>query len=451
MTQVDAQTHKRNIMNALMPLVAKTISSDALLLIKRRLRQWQRQVSGRHATLDIFLAINDPYSYLLIQILPSFMVRFNVSVKFHTVLDLQPEMFPAPILSQLYAVHDANHLAKLYALDFPKNGMPKTDKKILEQATALLVQAESADYLVSAQTIYQQFWHNKFEQQHNASLFTNEKISQRLHYNQQLLTKKGHYMAAMIHFEGEWYWGLDRLDHLERRLITKKMAFRNNEEITYNRTYQDFCAQNIIATAAQKIETTLKKPLTLYWSARSPYSYIALERAIKLCQHYRMPLSIKPILPMVMRGMKVPSTKKMYIFLDTKREAKKLGLPYGFVADPLGAGVDRCYALLDYAQSKKKLPDYLLSFSRAVNTQGIRSDTDSGMKIIVERCGLNWLMAKSKLSNTDWQQNVDNNLNELLELGCWGVPCFDYNNMIFWGQDRIAFIEQEIKNELSIS
>jgi len=187
----------------------------------------------------------------------------------------------------------------------------------------------------------------------------------------------------------------------------------------------------------------------MYWSARSPYSYLGLERAVKLANFYRIPLNIKPVLPMMMRGMNVPQTKKMYIFFDTKREADKYSLPYGFVADPLGAAVERCYALLDYATRENKLIEFLLSFSRGVNTQGIRAEKDKGLKQIVERCNLDWLTAKKQLNNTHWKKQVDDNLTEMFTLGCWGVPSFRYGENSYWGQDRLGIIEQAILKNMN--
>ena len=148
------------------------------------------------------------------------------------------------------------------------------------------------------------------------------------------------------------------------------------------------------------------------------------------------------MLPMMMRGMNVPTTKKMYIFLDTKREADKLGIPYGFVADPLGPAVERCYALFDFACREGKRDEYLLSFGRGVNAEGIRAETDSGMKKILERAGLDWEQAKPLLNNTDWQTWAQENLDEMFAMGCWGVPSFRYGEMPFWGQDRLGIIEQ---------
>jgi 2-hydroxychromene-2-carboxylate isomerase len=180
-------------------------------------------------------------------------------------------------------------------------------------------------------------------------------------------------------------------------------------------TYKDFC-QHLVN---EYVRAKGVQPLILYWSARDPYSYIGSERAVKLAKHYQIPLEIKPVLPMMMRHMNVPKAKVMYIFLDTKREANKLGIDYGFVADPLGAAVEKCYALIAYARSENKLQAFLLSFARAVNAEGIRTETDTGLERIVTRCGLNWLLAKELLSGESWQIEVQYNLAEMLKLGCW--------------------------------
>ena len=219
------------------------------------------------------------------------------------------------------------------------------------------------------------------------------------------------------------------------------------EKAYFDKTYRAFCQSDTSALTFPASNCAIE----FYWSARSPYSYIALERITQLAEHYKLDLKIKPVLPMMMRGLTVPEVKKMYIFHDTKREAKKLGLDYGFVADPLGAAVERCYALLEYASAENKLTAFLLSFARAVNTQGIHADTDAGLKFIVERAGLNWAIAKTHVNNTHWQVQVAENLDEMQALGLWGVPCMRFGKHCFWGQDRIGMLENEIKKALGVS
>lgn len=426
--------------SVIMPYAARLLSSEGVKHFKRHVSGLKRTISGTPPTLDIFLRLDDPYSYLLIQVLEPLLSRFKVTAHFHTVLELQSDMFPAMDMWYQYASRDAFHLAKLYDLDFPSAETVLKDKTTLAAATALLLEAEQqGNYLKCAPTVFKQVWAGSFDPEAIPVAADENTIKKQLSQNHALLKNKGHYFGAMIHFESEWYWGIDRLDHLEQRLIDQGLADSPDEQVIFNRTYKDFCATK------KSTGTHSQNPLIIYWSARSPYSYLGLVRAIQLTQHYQIPLIIKPVLPMMMRGLNVPQVKKMYIFLDTKREAQKLGLPYGFVADPLGPAVERCYALLDYARNENKLQDFLLSFARAVNSEGIRAETDTGMKVIVERCGLNWPTAKQQLNNDQWKSEVDSNLNEMYQHGCWGVPSFCYGDQTFWGQDRLGMIEKSIQ------
>jgi len=433
-----------NMKKAIMPYVARCISSDQLLSARRNIYAVKRKALRQEPVLDIFLKADDPYSYLLIQALESFRSRFTIKLRFHVFYDIDPVMYPKFEMWRKYARYDAYYLAKLYGFHFPNNdSLPVQDEQTTKQLALRLVEIENDDdFIVKANVLLRHFWCHS--QPTSPSFDNYNKAELRLSNNQSLLAQKGHYLGAMIYFEGEWYWGLDRLDHLENRLIEIGLTFAPNEHPKFNRTYQDFCKAPLLDVSRYEDKT----PLVLYWSARSPYSYLGLERAVHLADHYQMPLVIKPVLPMMMRGMNVPEAKKMYIFLDTKREARKLGIPYGFVADPLGAAVERCYALVQYAQSENKLQGFLLSFARGVNAEGIRAETDRGLEKIVTRSGLNWSVAKTKLSDISWRQWAQANLDEMFAMGCWGVPSIRYGETHFWGQDRFGMIEVAIKKDL---
>ena len=429
-----------------MPYLAKALSSNFLRAVRRYSWQTYRAITKSKPKLHVFIRINDPYSYLLILAIPNFAKRFNIDIDFHTILEMDNRMFPELDMWHQHAHQDAQHLAQLYNLPYPLQYNKNLSQEYLELATSLLLKAESnGNYLAKALEVFKLVWTESPLPTKTAAEIAESTLNARLESNHQLLRNKGHYFGAMTYFEGEWYWGIDRLDHLETRLITLGLSHSPEEKVYYNLTYNNFCEKPLAnSSLVNRIE-----PLTLYWSARSPYSYLGLEQAVKLANFYKIPLNIKPVLPMVMRGMQVPKIKKMYIFLDTKREAEKLSIPYGFVADPLGAAVERCYALLEYAEKEEKLIEFLLSFARAVNAEGIRAETDSGLKKIVERCGLNWQYAKTQLASTSWQHKVNTNLEEMLALGCWGVPSFNYAGVSYWGQDRLGIIEQAIRKNLS--
>ena len=84
----------------------------------------------------------------------------------------------------------------------------------------------------------------------------------------------------------------------------------------------------------------------VYWSMRSPYSYLALNRLVWLNSNYNVNVNIRPILPVAVRSTKGGKGKAGGLFglaykvpdtmWDTKRQGKYLGVPFSFpVPDPV--------------------------------------------------------------------------------------------------------------------
>lgn len=427
--------------------LARFISSH--LATELRLTLWQlKQHLLRHPNqIELYLKADDPYSYLLAQVLPKFYPRFDLKWRIFIVDKLPTNMYPEPNLWRQHALTDARQLASLYQLDFDSQSYPS--EPAINQATAQLLQVQldsekiGLSQLNSIKEIFTNLWHDDIDAPHSKSINL-----QQLTDNERKLIKRHHYLSASLFYQGQWFWGLDRLDHLER-LLHRQQSKERQGKVLFNRTYCHFCSAVTIGKTAK---LKLQQPITLYFSIRSPYSHLALERCVTLAKHYGIPLNLKPVIPMLMRGLSVPRDKTLYIFLDAKREATKLGINYGFVADPLGAGVKRCYALFEYAKAQGKEVEYLLSFSRAVNAEGIMAQSDRGLKHIVSRAGLDWQQTKALLCpeqlERTWSDCSKANQQELTDMGFWGVPVIKYGDVQVWGQDRLFVIEQHIKQTL---
>ncbi len=83
--------------------------------------------------------------------------------------------------------------------------------------------------------------------------------------------------------------------------------------------------------------------LEVYPSLRSPYTSIVFDRALQLARDTGVKLVVRPVLPMVMRGVPATPEKGMYIFSDVQREAQEAGVPFGNIYDPIG---EPCASLL---------------------------------------------------------------------------------------------------------
>jgi hypothetical protein len=84
-------------------------------LIKKRAKfERSRQRRNLPHLVTVYLRINDAYSYLLLQVLDHLQQRYRIEFDFRTVLNLQSDMYPAPMLWQKNAFSDCVHLSDLY-------------------------------------------------------------------------------------------------------------------------------------------------------------------------------------------------------------------------------------------------------------------------------------------------------------------------------------------------
>lgn len=422
-----------------MPGLAALISSGRLLKLRRIVSESKRRLLRRPHNIEIYLKLTDPYSYLLLQVLPDLAARYPLKYQFYLLDNLPAAMFPEPDLWQQHALKDAGHLARLYQLTYPQ---PLLMNPEAEQVLAYQGELLGCRDLASILSLFHRFWQGKplLPEQAIKPMTGARQVQDSITANLKRLTKKGHYQSAMLRYGAEWYWGIDRLWFLEQRLIQLGLA---QGDVLFDRQFVSEKVNDkkpLLYPPADKLP-----PLVLYFSMRSPYSYLGLEQAKALAEKYRLKLELKPVLPMVMRGLQVPNMKKMYIFHDTKREAVRLGLPYGKVADPLGLAVEYCYALFDYAKKEGKDLVFICQFARAVNSQGLYCDNQQALQQIIESCGLDWQQAKAFLSDNRWRQWANQHQQELKALGQWGVPCFQWGETLVWGQDRLWVIEKQLE------
>jgi len=425
----------------LMPWLARLISSPALRRARHESHRIRAGLSGQSDLIRVFINPVDPFALPLLQALKELSGRFRIRYRFHTVNTQPEDMFPEPDMWTHWAREDATRVARRYGLTAPERADTPPEQEVSAVLRQLLEQETGDQYLDTAIEAMARLWSSS-DGPAPQPVPDAPALNRRLQDNESLRQRLGHYQSSMMYFRGDWFWGVDRLDHLERILLREGRAHRNNEQITYNRTWADLgCNASPLADS----HPARNQPIEVFFSIRSPYSYLGLERAALLARAWNLPLTLRPVLPMLMRGQTVPDTKKWYIFHDTRREARKLGLPYGFVADPLGPGVERCYALFEYARSQGRELDYMLAYARAVNAEGIRSETDAGLEQIVTRAGLDWQSARPLLSDTRWRSWAETNRQAMYDLGLWGVPSFRYGNVSCWGQDRLWLIEEEIR------
>jgi 2-hydroxychromene-2-carboxylate isomerase len=184
--------------------------------------------------------------------------------------------------------------------------------------------------------------------------------------------------------------------------------------------------------------------LDFFFSFRSPYSYLAAPRAFALGDEFDVDVVFRGVIPMAMRGQKVPREKGLHTLRDAGREAVRLGMPFGPVWDPLGDGAIRCLIVAEHAIDVGRERDFVLSASRAIWGEGVEVARDPGLRHACERAGLDWADCLAALRDPALRARVDANTALLSELGHWGVPIVRFADELFWGQDRIGDVKLEL-------
>ena len=423
-----------SIRGLISPIVSAHRTSKARRDKTRRRIEAARRGNDEPHRITAFLRIDDPYSVLLAEALAEFVARYDVALDVE-IVDAEPaDYFPAPGALALLARADALPMAKRFGLAFPEVGAEPSAESIADALVAVAA-APTAERLGAFRRAASALWRGEnIQGQRDANA-----VAGMLAAGNARLQSLGHYLAGMLLYGGEWYWGVDRLDHLERRLI-ELGAVKPEQPATPR-----FDRSDDVALAAARPARSAGGLLTVFFSLRSPYSYIGFERALALAERHGAAVDIRPVLPMLMRGLKVPPAKSRYILMDAVREAERLGIPFGRIVDPLGKGVERAYALVDYARREGKLAVYFASVLRAAWAEGLELASDRGLRVAVERVGLDWTKAKPLIGTKDWRRWAEVNQAALIASGFWGVPSFVYGEVKVWGQDRLWRIDQAMR------
>ena len=421
-------------------IVTRVITSPNLRDGRRAIAGMKRKLSGSSACVHYFHQTDDPYSHLMLQVLPALLAGYQIELRVHVAPVPTDAAAPDRERLKAWSRRDALVLANTLSLSYT-DALKQPEAKQCALAERALVAAfsdmpASREMLTKAQTISTALWRADAVAISGFNLASEVETVSALQAAAALRQRLGHYLGGTLFFEGEWYWGIDRLHYLEQRLAAAGLP-------------KDAAQKPIAAvpnvSCTHQPTNGVRPDLHFFLSFRSPYTYIAAPRVIQLAKHYDANLQLRFILPMAMRGLAVPMEKRLYITRDTKREAETLGLRFGHIADPLGAPTERGLAVLHHAIQAGKGPEFALSFLQGVFADGIDAGSDKGLMKIAARAGVEAGMVTTALADASWRVVAETNRAEMFSAGLWGVPSFRVDSgRSYWGQDRLWLIEQDL-------
>jgi 2-hydroxychromene-2-carboxylate isomerase len=205
--------------------------------------------------------------------------------------------------------------------------------------------------------------------------------------------------------------------------------------------------------------------IDLFWSFRSPYSYLATPRLVQMAREYDLDVRVRPVYPLAVRSgeffKQVNPLWIAYLMRDTYRIAQMQGLPYRWPRpDPVVVDPETRAATPDqpYIHRLTRLGcaaadaghglDFLDHISRLI-WSGETPDWHERDHLAkaTERAGLDLavLDLEIALQPEKYEAIIQANQKAHQDAGHWGVPTMVFEGEPFFGQDRLDVLLWRLK------
>ena len=199
----------------------------------------------------------------------------------------------------------------------------------------------------------------------------------------------------------------------------------------------------------------MTETVDVYWSFRSPYSYLVTPDLQRLREDYDVDVQMRIVYPIAIRDPALlfdgaSRNKALYIMRDSRRRAEYLGMPFAAPRpDPIVQDMDtmaisaeqpyihRLSALGVEARRRGKGLEYVLEVSALIFGGTENWDQGEHLSDAVARAGLDLGELDAVIEDGDQLEEVARNQAALADAGHWGVPTMVVRDEPFFGQDRI--------------
>jgi len=216
-----------------------------------------------------------------------------------------------------------------------------------------------------------------------------------------------------------------------------------------------------------KDDDLTKFSFDLFWSFRSPFCYLALDRIIEIEQSFDLTVNVRPVYPLAVRTpdffKNVNPKYRRYHLLDSARVAEFHGIPYRRpVPDPIVQDMETNAIAADQpyirqltllgaaAQSQDKGLPFLDKVTRLL-WDGSVDGWDQGSHLIdaMNAAGLNGhaLVADVDADPDRFEAIIQENQIAQEAADHWGVPLMTFRGETFFGQDRVEMLLWRMLNE----
>ena len=198
----------------------------------------------------------------------------------------------------------------------------------------------------------------------------------------------------------------------------------------------------------------------LFYSYRSPYSYLALPRPMQLVAEYDLTVNLRPVYPLAVRDatfFKRTNPKFLrYVAIDAPRVAQRENIPYSFPRpDPIVQDlttlevaahqpyIHRVTRLGAAAQIEGKSLPFTYAITKPIwdgSVAGWHEGDHLAKAAAAAGFDLAAMDAAIAADPDRYDKVIAVNEQDHANSGHWGVPTFVFENEPFFGQDRIDLL-----------
>lgn len=197
----------------------------------------------------------------------------------------------------------------------------------------------------------------------------------------------------------------------------------------------------------------MRESVEFYYDFASPYCYLVSTQIEAICKKYNAAVEWKPFLlggvfketgnhsPIL-----IPS-KKTYIVEDLGDWARHYGVEFDFPALYPVQSLRAMRGALA-AIEKRKIRDYTHKLFRLYWVQGKDLSQDEVLKRAVCEIGMDADWFLSRIAEQDIKDKLREETAKAVKRGAFGAPTVFIGDKMFWGNDRLTFVEEYLKRNL---
>ena len=198
------------------------------------------------------------------------------------------------------------------------------------------------------------------------------------------------------------------------------------------------------------------KKVEFYYDLVSPYSYLAWGEAGRICEEQGAELELRPMLLGAVHktvGLQAPiqvQPKARYQSKDIVRWAEHYGLPLDF-PKPFPFRTLKTMRAAVFLQERGDLEAFTreafaLYWEEGGAPKGTdEADEDGPISEVARRIGVDPEEVLAGAASDKAKEGLKDSTSGALERGVFGAPAFFVGDELFWGNDRLGFVEAALK------